>query len=291
MSNDRQFRRMAPIIMRDLMKDFPVWGVDDTASVVGNAGHESSGFNKLQEISPTVAGSKGGYGWFQWTGPRRRQFEAYCKAHNLDPKTYAANYGFLKYELMGTYASVIPRVYKAVTLADKVKAFELGYEKAGVKSYAEREKWAALALQVYTPQAIVPVTPIALPIPQKPVVLTPVKPNDAKPVGLFAGIGVMLYTVWTFLTDYLPYAIVFLIGMAIFTLVVYRIKKGKWPWTTQTLTIADSQQSSPTTLPKLDQSSEQLSRRLEASLAALRATSSQQNSVQQAPIPTISQKQ
>ena len=30
-------------------------------------------------------GAKGGWGWAQWTGKRRRQFEAYVKEHNLDP--------------------------------------------------------------------------------------------------------------------------------------------------------------------------------------------------------------
>ena len=48
-----------------------------------------------------MAGSRGGFGWAQWTGPRRREFEAYAKENNLDPKSDEANYGFLVHELHG----------------------------------------------------------------------------------------------------------------------------------------------------------------------------------------------
>lgn len=38
-----------------------------------------SGLNPgINEIAPLVPGSRGGYGLNQWTGPRRRQFEAYA---------------------------------------------------------------------------------------------------------------------------------------------------------------------------------------------------------------------
>lgn len=72
------------------------------AGFAGNLAHESKDFTTLQEIAPMVPGSRGGYGWAQWTGPRRRQFEQWAAQNGLDPASKEANYGFLKYELQNT---------------------------------------------------------------------------------------------------------------------------------------------------------------------------------------------
>lgn len=60
------FRPKAPWIMELLMRDFPALDLDDAAAILGNLRHESGGFASLQEVKPTVKGSKGGYGWAQW---------------------------------------------------------------------------------------------------------------------------------------------------------------------------------------------------------------------------------
>lgn len=85
----------------DLMRDF---GLSPAAAAgfVGNLDHESGGFNILQEIDPMIEGSRGGFGYAQWTGPRRKQFEAWAAQNGLDPSSYEANYGFLAYELANT---------------------------------------------------------------------------------------------------------------------------------------------------------------------------------------------
>jgi len=145
---EQTFRGKAPGLMALLMRDFDL-SLDEAAAIMGNAGHESSGFTILQEIKPTVAGSRGGWGWFQWTGPRRRAFEAYCARNNLDPKSDKANYGFLFVELHGDEKKAIPAVKKAATLSGKVQAFERAYERAGVKHYPERYRWASIALDAY----------------------------------------------------------------------------------------------------------------------------------------------
>jgi hypothetical protein len=144
------FKAKAPVVMRDLMRDFPSLTVDDAAAIVGNLGHESGGFAKLQEIKPTVAGSRGGYGWAQWTGPRRRAYENWCKAKKLNPASDAANYGFLVEELRGPEKRAIPATVKAAGLAAKVKAFELAFERAGVKHYQSRNAWAQAALDAFS---------------------------------------------------------------------------------------------------------------------------------------------
>ncbi len=72
------------------------------AGITGNLDLETGGFKHIQEIKPMIPGSRGGYGWAQWTGPRRVQFEAWAKQNGLDPASREANFGFLKHELMNT---------------------------------------------------------------------------------------------------------------------------------------------------------------------------------------------
>lgn len=142
------FRAKAPGIMNMLIADFSLQ-LDDAAAIVGNFGHESAGFTALQEIKPVVKGSRGGYGWPMWTGPRRRAYEAYCKRTGLDPASDKANYAYVFVELTGAYKHAIKAVKAAIGLQAKVKAFELAYEGAGVKHYASRNQWAAIALEAW----------------------------------------------------------------------------------------------------------------------------------------------
>lgn len=145
------FRAKAPGIMAQLISDFPVTPID-AAAILGNLGHECAGFTKLQEIKPVVKGSRGGYGWPQWTGPRRRAYEAYCKRNNLDPASDHANYAYLFVELKGIEGdekAAISKTVAASGLDAKVVAFEKAFLRAGVKHYPERKKWAAIALDAY----------------------------------------------------------------------------------------------------------------------------------------------
>ena len=88
-------------LMTDLQNDYGL-SPAQAAGFVGNLAHESGGFKTLQEVKPMIEGSRGGFGYAQWTGPRRRQFEAWTKENNLDPTSYEANYGFLRHELDNT---------------------------------------------------------------------------------------------------------------------------------------------------------------------------------------------
>lgn len=88
-------------LMRDLMKDYGI-SKEYAAGIVGNLDYETGGFQFMQEISPLVKGSRGGFGFAQWTGPRRVAFEKWAKENKLDPTSYEANYGFLKHEIAYT---------------------------------------------------------------------------------------------------------------------------------------------------------------------------------------------
>lgn len=134
--------------MDKLIADFG-FSVEDAAAIMGNAGHESIGFTTLQEIKPTVAGSRGGYGWFQWTGPRRRLYEDYCSRNKLNPASREANYAYLFVELKGSEKAAVAKTKAAVGLQAKTKAFEMAFERAGVKHYPSRYQWAEKALAAY----------------------------------------------------------------------------------------------------------------------------------------------
>lgn len=142
-------------IIDKLIPDFKL-SLDDACAITGNLGHESMGFKALQEKKPLIPGSAGGYGWAQWTGPRRRAYEAYCKRNNLDPASDKANYGYLFIELTTTEKSAIPAVKNAKTLEAKVKAFELNFERAGIKHYDSRLKYAQMAMRAYQQRKIAP---------------------------------------------------------------------------------------------------------------------------------------
>jgi hypothetical protein len=196
------FRKKAPVIMRKLMKDF---GLDDVgaAAIVGNLGHESAGFRFLQEIQPLIPGSRGGYGWAQWTGPRRRAFESWCADKKLDPASDEANYGFLCYELRNTEMGALPAVRDGATLRDKVVGFELGFERASDKhkGYGSRMRYAEIALAEYRKKPLPPaVTKTIGTVAAGGAAATAAKGNgwsasDAVGVGLFVlvGLAVLLF--------------------------------------------------------------------------------------------------
>jgi hypothetical protein len=180
MTPEAHFRATAPKYMRRLVADFPSLNLQDAAAIFGNLGHESLGFTKLQEMKPTVAGSKGGWGWAQWTGPRRRAFEAYCKRNGKDPASDEANYAYLFVELKGiegTESGAVGKVSAAVGLEAKVKAFEQAFLRAGVKHYDSRLQWAKIAVDALRKEE-----EAAAPVPQpRPKPSPTIHPHEPEP--------------------------------------------------------------------------------------------------------------
>lgn len=129
-------------VMDLLMRDLGLTATQ-AAGVVGNLAHESGGFAIYQEQAP-VAG-RGGAGWAQWTGPRRRAFERWAAGRGLELTSFEANYGFLKHELETSYTSSVAAVKATRTLDAAMRSFENNYERAGVKHYPSRKKWAERA--------------------------------------------------------------------------------------------------------------------------------------------------
>ena len=154
------FVSRAPTYMALLMKDFEFDELD-AAAIMGNAGHESGGLTIWHEVGQPD--NKGGVGWFQWTGSRRRDYEAYCERNNFNPHTDESNYKFLYTELKGSESAAINKTKAAVGLEAKVKAFEMAFERAGVKAYDSRLTWAQRALDAFNATDVKPV-PIEKPI-------------------------------------------------------------------------------------------------------------------------------
>lgn len=142
------FNKWAVVFIRLLMKDFNL-DLLSAVAIVGNAGHESGGFKQLQELKPLVPGSRGGYGIMQWTGPRRREYEAYCKRNNLNPADMMTNYKFLFVELKGPEGKVLPKLKAAKTLEDKVRVFSETFLRPGIPHMDSRQVWGKRALAAW----------------------------------------------------------------------------------------------------------------------------------------------
>jgi len=143
--------RIAAQLKSDLMRDF---GLTDAqaAGVVGNLMHESGGFQQLQERNPSVKGSEGGYGYAQWTGPRRDKFEEYAKDRGLEPGSYEANYGYLKHELANDpyERRQFNTVKKAQTAEEAARLVSENFLRPGKPNLSERTRLAQQAMS-YSP--------------------------------------------------------------------------------------------------------------------------------------------
>lgn len=164
------FETNAVWMMERLIVDFDL-SVEDAAAIIGNAGHESGGFKSLQEKRPVVPGSRGGYGIMQWTGPRRRSYEAYCNRNDLNPADMESNYKFLFVELMGPEGKVLKEMKAARSLEDKTYIFMKKFLRPGIPHEKSRQIWAKRALEAF------------LKAPKKPVDIKPTVPEKVeKPV-------------------------------------------------------------------------------------------------------------
>ena len=85
-------------VVKDLAKEFEIPEYI-ARGMAAEAAYESGGFRVMQEGAPVVPGSRGGYGYNQWTGPRRVAFERFAQQQGLSPDSYDANIGFWKTEL------------------------------------------------------------------------------------------------------------------------------------------------------------------------------------------------
>ena len=101
---------------------------EQAIGAVGVMGYESGNFRVMQEQNPQ--GGRGGWGYAQWTGPRRTDFDNFVKANNLDPASYAANWGMIQHEIATNpqYARAIAALKQTGNVADAARSWETNYE-------------------------------------------------------------------------------------------------------------------------------------------------------------------
>lgn len=148
------FEDRAVRYMTDLIRDFH-FEAFQAAAIPGNAGTESGGFTKTQEENPTSG--RGGLGDFQWTGPRRVQFEQWIARHSdqgWTSRTYEANYSMLFRDLIGSEKASVVALAKTSSLDEAVEVFMTTFERPGVPNLDDRKRWAAKALAAFNAAGI-----------------------------------------------------------------------------------------------------------------------------------------
>lgn len=139
------FPVIAPIMMRGLINELTLTR-DQAAGVIGNIAHECGNFRQMQEIKPLSG--LGGLGFCQWTGPRRRSFEAFAKSINASVGSYEANWGFLMHELRGSEKMALLALRAATSLEDATEIFMKKFERPGIPHLKSRLAYASRALRV-----------------------------------------------------------------------------------------------------------------------------------------------
>ena len=132
--------------MQELMTTFDLTSVQ-AAAIVGNLGTESADFTAYHEKGQRE--NRGGYGWAQWTGPRRKSFFAWADAHRLPRDSDAASLGYLQHELQTSHRRIIIHLKKETDLNRAAHVFMREFEGPGVPNENSRQHHAAVALRAF----------------------------------------------------------------------------------------------------------------------------------------------
>jgi len=135
---------------------------------------DESGLNPgINEQNPVVAGSRGGYGLYQLTGPRRVAYENFAKERGVDPSNIDAQLDFLKYEVNGPEAAAAKTFMDAPDTATAAQAIVNNFLRPAPQYRQERAaRYASLPSVQTAPVSTVEVASIA-----------PVTATDASPIG------------------------------------------------------------------------------------------------------------
>jgi hypothetical protein len=104
-----------------------------------NAMDESRMDPGINEAAPTVPGSRGGYGLMQWTGPRRRELEAFAAAKGVPVSDPNLQMDFLMTELQGPEASAWSKISAAGDTGSAAAAIVNSFLRPAEEHRARRE--------------------------------------------------------------------------------------------------------------------------------------------------------
>lgn len=106
-----------------------------------------SGLNPgINEQNPVVEGSRGGYGLNQWTGPRRRQYEAFAAERGADIADPNTQLDFTLWEFQNTERGAWDALQSAPDAASAARVYSDSFLRPGVphldRRIAEAERLA-----------------------------------------------------------------------------------------------------------------------------------------------------
>jgi hypothetical protein len=196
-----------------LQKDLGI-SVEQAAGIFGNLSVETGGFTLLQEKNPIVAGSRGGYGWMQWTGPRRRAYEAWAQANNLNPADDETNYRYLVKETMTDEKASLSALKRTTSPETAAKSFCEKNLRPGIPHIERRQTEARKAYDILMKKT----APV---VAEKTVVATPGK--GAGTAVVVTGIGTAVASQSPM--EYVPYIIAGTLLLAVIAWVLVRVTK------------------------------------------------------------------
>lgn len=127
-----------------LKRGFPEHIAD---GILGNISVESGFDPGINETNPVVAGSRGGFGLFQHTGPRRRELEAFAQSQGRPVNDIDLQLDFAAQELMTTERKAGEALRGAKTAEDAARIFSEKFLRPGVP-HLDRRIAAATGGQV-----------------------------------------------------------------------------------------------------------------------------------------------
>jgi len=118
-------------LIDDLKSQFGMT-TEQAAGFVGNLWHETGGFKFMQELKPTVKGSRGGLAFAQWTGDRRDDFENLLKElGDLPAESYEGNWAMISEEFDTTEKSALNKILNTDSVVEAAKATSNHYLRPG----------------------------------------------------------------------------------------------------------------------------------------------------------------
>ena len=102
-----------------------------------------SGLNPgVNEKNPLVAGSRGGYGLNQWTGPRRVQYEQFAASRGASPDDPNTQLDFTVWELQNTEKSAGAALMNAPDAVTAARIYSNQYLRPGIPHMDQRMAYA-----------------------------------------------------------------------------------------------------------------------------------------------------
>lgn len=104
-----------------------------------NAEDESNFNPGINEAAPTVAGSRGGFGLWQHTGPRRRALEAFAAQRGVSAADPDTQMDFVMYELQGPEKGAFNAIMNTSSSGEAAAAIVNRFERPAEEHRARRE--------------------------------------------------------------------------------------------------------------------------------------------------------